>query len=1107
MAAGGSIYEELDELLRRESLKDIRQFLNDHKKRINIQFAYPSGERLVEKIEQKSKQIQKVFKEILADQYAAINRVANNARARGVVAAHEAERAARNAAAANVAAEQKARENAERAERSRDMAKMMAEVEPIQKRTKVLETKFDAYLEDEDELNTTKLDELINDVLLGVNIRILSKVLLLPDPSLVYFLNTLETRASTLNTSTYTETEKKEVNTMLRYIREVTEGKHIDSTISELAPLIRYYLQESLSRITVSGSPLFRFPKRLPFPEAAHRRYTEIMTERAGAGAGAAGTGVAPKPKPKILVKSNVPKPTNAAKAESTPAPTLQNLAGYGGRSNIEGFRRTLKLNPSLAREALVPLFVPGETISLSFLQKTLQKDPTDSGTYARSILETLGELEEPTARQVLNIAVAEGNIPIIIQVLQRGGMKTFSKQDIQHLQIVFRIKKIPYTDGFTPILQVLDFSQIGVHSQLAQAVLVFSVRYGLTDVLAHLPHQGLNPFVTGWNSTAPYCFIVDILFKITESELVSTLLPAYSIKQWNQKYKGQSVPFQLIRSDISLFKELSRLQLLYLLAQKGVDLQQPDSRGYPTSVFAPYGGSTLLQELLTIPSYDARKELDLIRTFITTNGMPSAKDALLIATNTLLNYLTDNGAEPEEVLQYITSIPGLLYNQQFRTMKQTLEQKVRAKKPYTGYRQAELRLLDELLLFPTDFSICPICLTALKRTEGCLYMKHDCRASGFYHEDLYEKYKDAEGKITWCTMCSRIANSFPVVGGLGHKHYQLALTSQPKPGYAAIPPGQTEFYFDRNCLTQGGGGVLEKFVRMRRFREYAFELQGEVGTISDWEARTQLVEEMWNSFVARQPAAKKVLNRAQTVGADILKAAQARAGAGGDFELTPEEVAALDAIWTETGQVPTSKFLANNTITAVNRAALAAQQAANARFNAEAQKNLAWPNAGNATRQPVRGAGECPVCLEDKAPLWTFGHPVVGGAGAIHEPICEQCLEDAIKNKLGTIPVTASTFGKCWSEPCQYKLWPQELAGKIPDGLLERYRIAFNKHMLLQQKGGAIPENNINRMPFLNPEGAPVECSLPQRSGTQRSGTKRNTRKRRSNRRKTRKA
>lgn len=1107
MAAGGSIYEELDELLRRESLKDIRQFLNTHKKRIDIQYAYPSGERLVEKIEQKSKQIQKVFKEILADQYAAINRAANNARARGVVAAHEArlaeERAVRNVAAANAAAEQRARENAERAERSRAIAKMMAESEIIRKRTKVLETKFDAYLEDEDELNASKMDELIGDILRGVNPQILSKVLLLPDPSLLYFLNTLETKASTLNTSTYTESEKRDVDTILYYIRQVTEGKKLDTTIPELAPLIRYYLQDSLSRITVSGSPLFRFHKRLPFPEAEHQRYMKILAERAsGAGAGAA-----PMP------KSNVPKSTNAAKAEAVPAPktnyTVADLAKIGVIEGIDGFRRMLQAKPALAKEALIPYPQPGRKDPISFFQLLLQT-PDRYELYSKSILEVLGELTPTTVRQVLDIAVAEGSIRFIIYALQHGGMNVFTQNDISQLQTVFREKKIPYADGFTPILQALNFSQIGLTNGLAQYILDFSAKAGLTDVLTHLPEQGYNPFTTG----VQVSHIISLLLILNESEVITTLLPAYSVEQWNQTFNGRSTPLELIYLDDRDFKSISRLQLLDLLGQKGVDLQQPDQRGVPSSVYAAYRGEALLHELIILPSYDVRKELNLIRSFIPTYTGASLKDSIISAVYSLLEVLIATDAEPEEVLEYITSIPVVLKYKWFLDTKRKMEQKVRAKKPYTGYRQAELRLLDELLLSPTDFSICPICLTALKRTEGCLYMKHNCRASGFYHEPLYEKYKDAEGNITWCTMCSRIADSFPVAGGMGHKHYQLALADQPKPGYAAIPPGQREFYFDRNCLTQGGGGVLEKFVRMRRFREYAFELQGEVGAISDWEARTQLVEEMWNSFVARQPAAKKVLNRAQSIGADIFKAAQARAGAGGDFELSPEEVAALDAIWTEAGQVPTSKFLANNTMTAVNRAALAAQEAANARLNAEAQKNIAWPYAGNATRQPVRGAGECPVCLEEKNPLWTFGHPVAGGAGAAgHDPICEDCLRDAIVNELGSVPVSASIFGKCWSERCTHELWPQELAGKIPADLLERYRIAFNKHTLLQNKGGgSIPETNVARMPFLNPEGAPVECSLPQRSvtmrsETQRSETQRNTRKRRSNRRKTRKA
>jgi len=611
---------------------------------------------------------------------------------------------------------------------------------------------------------------------------------------------------------------------------------------------------------------------------------------------------------------------------------------------------------------------------------------------------------------------------------------------------------------------------------------------------------------------------LIEALHRLPEPVIITNVFPLFSIGGWNSYIQGRTV-FQhiLVSYDHEFTGGITREEFLGLLLQLGIDPNKPDEDETPTSVLAIGVNSSLLRYLLELPQFDLRKELEALRQFTQTPDFATGgnKGDYFTAVANILIKLNATGAEPEELLAYIGQVPDALKYQWFIDFKRIQEKRIQAKKPFTGYRQAELRLLDKLLISPSDLSICPICLTSTERTMGCLYMRHDCRASGFYHEALYEKYKDADGQITWCTMCSRIGDTYRTAAGLGHRHYTNVLADAAKPGYAPIQAGQAENPFDRDCVTQGGGGLLEKFARMRRLREYAYELQEQIGSISDYEARTQLVEEVWNSFVARQPAARKVLNRAQNIGVRIFKEAKARADAAGkkdDFlELTPEEVDALDAIWIAAGQVPTAKFLANNTVTAANRAALNAQQAENARLNAEARLPLNWPFAGNASRQPIRAAGECPVCLEEKDTLWILGHPA-GAAG--HEPICEDCLRNAIVNRLGHVPVTASIFGKCWSDRCTHEMWPEELAGKIPEDLLERYRIAFNKYKILQARapggagagrGGGISNANLKQMPFLNPNGAPEECSLPKniRSG----GRYRQTRKRKLRRRKTRRA
>jgi hypothetical protein len=127
--------------------------------------------------------------------------------------------------------------------------------------------------------------------------------------------------------------------------------------------------------------------------------------------------------------------------------------------------------------------------------------------------------------------------------------------------------------------------------------------------------------------------------------------------------------------------------------------------------------------------------------------------------------------------------------------------------------------------------------------------MSHNCTSSGgYYHHELYEKYKNDEGIIYWCTICNRIS--------LGHRHYELVNNKAKKPD---LLTGSGD-PFEKDCrATNGGGGLPEKLARFRRLREYALELQEDVDKKNNDEALDELVEEVWNAPLARTKKVGKI--------------------------------------------------------------------------------------------------------------------------------------------------------------------------------------------------------------------------------------------------------
>lgn len=170
---------------------------------------------------------------------------------------------------------------------------------------------------------------------------------------------------------------------------------------------------------------------------------------------------------------------------------------------------------------------------------------------------------------------------------------------------------------------------------------------------------------------------------------------------------------------------------------------------------------------------------------------------------------------------------------------------------PWKGFTQSDIEKFD--IIFEKEaanYALCPVCIRYVERSEACMYMKHNCTETpGFYEKSLYNKFKNDEGYIGWCTICNRITK--------GHRHYKLApsfFREMPE----LEPPGDP---FEDDCRkTNHGGGLPEKLARFRRFREHASELQDEIGEKSEREALDELVHKTWNAPLRIDKKVEKTL-------------------------------------------------------------------------------------------------------------------------------------------------------------------------------------------------------------------------------------------------------
>ena len=327
-------------------------------------------------------------------------------------------------------------------------------------------------------------------------------------------------------------------------------------------------------------------------------------------------------------------------------------------------------------------------------------------------------------------------------------------------------------------------------------------------------------------------------------------------------------------------------------------------------------------------------------------------------------------------------------------------------KELWKGFSRSDIEKFDIFFENPYDWSCCPVCLEYIERSEACMYMSHDCATTGhYYNKDLYDDFMYLYGKtkkVEWCTICGRVTEL--------HKHFKLSLAKEQSREKAQLKPeiqeqldrGDNLAFFDNaNCIGFGGGGTEEKAARFRRLREYALELQEDVGKRELDEVMQELIEEVWNAPLIRNRKIKKILENKK---------------------------------W----NINVKNFPENKRNNTRNNNTANTPNAANVPFNG---------------RVPTIVDEECIIFREDEPtntretnPKFHFHHENVGGMDHDGIYICQKDLSYLVGVKCAEFGLEG--FAQCWFSQCKGILHPEELKDIIPEVLYNEYRKKFNKKM-----------------------------------------------------------
>jgi hypothetical protein len=449
------------------------------------------------------------------------------------------------------------------------------------------------------------------------------------------------------------------------------------------------------------------------------------------------------------------------------------------------------------------------------------------------------------------------------------------------------------------------------------------------------------------------------------------------------------------LRSAIRM-KNIDIIQLL--LENPRVNVNEVDSNGHTYMYYAVYNDNIeLVKLLLSNPRTDVNKASRMGDTPLLIAGYfqdPSILIVLLSDPRIVIDRktaeLAKNGKLSPDAREIILK---------FMKGDRNMLQKVT--RIWNGFTRSDVAIMDTI--FDTEvgasgerppaenWSVCPVCLKYVERSEACKYMKHSCRAQGgYYNNELYNAFKyGLEEYIEWCTICGRIC--------AGHYHYQLA-PHNVMPAFADVQPGANAFSND--CILEGGGGLKEKLVRYRTLRREAKKLNKLAGKITEEEAYDRLVHAAWDAPLAGSTNVNNVM------------AAKKWNISAENF---PPNVVAVTAAAAQ-----------ENAPNVVRSAA-----------NVDALKPILHTTGENAF---MGGDG----------PFIQFRHRQEDGTINYHadprtDLIGQESLVTFIKYRNKNF--AEEQFGYCWSYPiCKARLYPDEIKGLVPDAMYEEYRKKFNK-------------------------------------------------------------
>jgi ankyrin repeat protein len=522
----------------------------------------------------------------------------------------------------------------------------------------------------------------------------------------------------------------------------------------------------------------------------------------------------------------------------------------------------------------------------------------------------------------------------------------------------------------------------INIHINMVDTPLTYAIMKGNTAVVAALlAKPGID--VREGNP---------LLIAVNQERLdIVKLLVAHQGLDVNQASSDGITPLQ------AATKEGNDEIVAALLDAPGINVNLRDSKGRtPLYVAAKGGYDAVVWELLEVPSIDVN--------IANAEGFTP----LYIAAS----------ADYGNIVDMLLSVEGITLDDRTRAemddfsepVQEMLRDKFReiiaASKPapmWKGFTRSDASKFDTIFQTEAEeegtrppaenWSCCPVCLAYVERSEGCMYMKHNCTAAHrYYNKRLYDIYA-VRGQIEWCTICGRITDST-------HTHYVLSYSDVASTERVERPAESPAEHFLDDCRRVGGGGLPEKLMRFRRLREVARMLNTLTGEVTEKKALNSLVEATWNAPL--EPLAPAVAK----------KLAQEKRWNIATEEFPPNVV---------TVEAPV-----------------------------EVAPNVVRPPANVEELRPIlHEAGDDLITGDKGVRVIQFQHRGEDGIINRHEGafIGVETFVDWLRNQVES-EYGADAFGYCWfrSGGCTARLYPDEVKDIVPAELYEEYRAKFNR-------------------------------------------------------------